>query len=291
MFCVRAAGMCFRWSDISDRMTARNDSALIAKQMAYAVMSATPQRFSIASVPPARTGPIIRATLNWIEFNAIALVKSCLPTSDGISDWYAGPPNACAVPVKESSGCAALRRPLSTERREDSSGGELYPLRCHQRQPAVVAINDDPADEREQHDRDLRRNASGEGDADVVSGTSQFSAGSASGADARKRHHGPESRGDAGRRQCDALALEWRSFGASLGWRDGPEPANCPYRNRKSGIRLPHPLIVRSADRTRQQPREHRVRECQLAGSDKAQSWRRAMNGGVYHIASQLDHH
>ncbi len=46
----------------------------------------------------------MRATLNWIEFNAIALVRSCLPTSEGISDWYAGPPNACAVPViKESS--------------------------------------------------------------------------------------------------------------------------------------------------------------------------------------------
>jgi hypothetical protein len=67
-------------------MTARNESALIAKQMASAVMSATPQRFSAASVPPARSGPSIRATLNWIEFNAIALVRSCLPTSEGISD-------------------------------------------------------------------------------------------------------------------------------------------------------------------------------------------------------------
>ena len=99
----------------------------------------------------------MRATLNWIEFNAIALVRSCLPTSDGISDWYAGPPNACAVPViKESSRmCHTSTTPEVHERGEDGCRGELYPLRCHQRQPAIVAIGDDPADEREQHDRQL----------------------------------------------------------------------------------------------------------------------------------------
>ena len=157
MFCVRAAGMCFRCRDIKDRMTARNDSALMAKQIASAVMSATSQRFSTARVPPARSGPSMRATLNWIEFNAIALVRSCLPTSEGISDWYAGPPNACAVPViKESSRmCHTSTTPEIHEHREDGGGGELHPLRGHQREPAIGAIGDDPADEREQHDRQL----------------------------------------------------------------------------------------------------------------------------------------
>ena len=58
----------------------------MAKQTAKAVMSATPARLNAASVAPASSGPSMRATLNWIELSAIALVRSCLPTSEGISD-------------------------------------------------------------------------------------------------------------------------------------------------------------------------------------------------------------
>ena len=157
MLCVRAAGMCLMCSDVNERMTARNESALRAKQMASAVMSATPHRFSTASVPPASSGPSMRATLNWIELSAMALVRSCLPTSEGISDWYAGPPNACAVPVMNDSSrmCQTWTLPKYTSAASDGGGGQLHPLRRHQREPPIVPIGDDPADEREQHDRQL----------------------------------------------------------------------------------------------------------------------------------------
>jgi hypothetical protein len=73
-------------SDISATITTRNDSALMLKQAAKAVMSGTPQRLNPASAAPASSGPTIRATLNWIEFSAIAFVRSFVPTSEGISD-------------------------------------------------------------------------------------------------------------------------------------------------------------------------------------------------------------
>ena len=84
--CVRAAGRCLMCSDINATMTTRNESALRLKQALRAVISGTSQRLNAASVAPASSGPIIRATLNWIELSAMALVRSCLPTSDGISD-------------------------------------------------------------------------------------------------------------------------------------------------------------------------------------------------------------
>ncbi len=36
---------------------------------------------------PAKSGPRTRATLNWIELSAMALGRSLLWTSDGMSDW------------------------------------------------------------------------------------------------------------------------------------------------------------------------------------------------------------
>ena len=44
-----------------------------------------------------------RARLNWVEFRAIAFGMSSRRTRFGRSDWYAGPPNACAVPVTPDS--------------------------------------------------------------------------------------------------------------------------------------------------------------------------------------------
>src|SRR6267378_1693357 len=52
---------------------------------------------------PNASGPSTRATLNWIELSATAFGRSFLSTSDGMSDWYAGPPNACATPVTNDS--------------------------------------------------------------------------------------------------------------------------------------------------------------------------------------------
>src|SRR6516164_7318723 len=68
---------------------ARNDSAFKPKH------HFSPNR---ARVNPPRAGPIVTARLNWIEFSAIAFGISSRSTNVGISDRYAGPPNACAVP-------------------------------------------------------------------------------------------------------------------------------------------------------------------------------------------------
>ena len=44
-----------------------------------------------------------RARLNWIELSATALGRCSLPTSVGINDWYAGPPNAWPQPEMNDS--------------------------------------------------------------------------------------------------------------------------------------------------------------------------------------------
>src|ERR1700692_649413 len=53
---------------------------------------------SFAKAWPASAGPIITATLNWMEFRAIAFGMSSFSTKVGMSAWYAGPPKAWANP-------------------------------------------------------------------------------------------------------------------------------------------------------------------------------------------------
>ena len=89
-----AGGRCFTVSDISATITTRNDRPFSPKQ------AAAPKA---AIVVLESSGPNTRARLNWIELSAIAFGRSFLWTSDGISDWYAGPPNACAKPVVNDS--------------------------------------------------------------------------------------------------------------------------------------------------------------------------------------------
>ena len=57
-----------------------------AYQALIASGSVNPHFANAASVAPANSGPSTRATLNWIELSAIALVKSRFSTSDGMSD-------------------------------------------------------------------------------------------------------------------------------------------------------------------------------------------------------------
>ena len=59
-------------------ITARNDSPFRPK---HATMP------KVASAPPAMSGPITRARLNWIELKAMAFGTCCRSTSDGSSDW------------------------------------------------------------------------------------------------------------------------------------------------------------------------------------------------------------
>src|SRR5579863_6202440 len=73
----------------SEIMGARNDSAFRPKH------HFSP---SLAKACPARAGPSMTATLNWIEFRAMAFGMSSLSTSVGIRAEYAGPPNAWANP-------------------------------------------------------------------------------------------------------------------------------------------------------------------------------------------------
>ncbi len=82
------------WSDSSATMTARNEMPFKAKH------TAMPNAVSAA---PAISGPITRARLNWIELRAIAFGRCSLSTRDGTSDWCAGPPKACAMPVMTES--------------------------------------------------------------------------------------------------------------------------------------------------------------------------------------------
>ena len=65
-------------SDISATITIRNDTPLSPKQ---------PTAPSVAMVTPAKSGPKTRARLNWIELSAMALGRSFLWMSDGISAW------------------------------------------------------------------------------------------------------------------------------------------------------------------------------------------------------------
>src|SRR4051812_20981671 len=96
-------GMCFTFNDISAQITTRNERALRAKQAAMAWGSLKPHFPNAAIVTPNASGPRTRATLNWIELSATAFGRSFFSTSDGMSDWYAGPPNACATPVMNDS--------------------------------------------------------------------------------------------------------------------------------------------------------------------------------------------
>src|ERR1700692_471543 len=57
---------------------------------------------NFAKACPASAGPTMTATLNWMEFNAMAFGMSSFSTRVGISAWKAGPPKACAKPeIKE----------------------------------------------------------------------------------------------------------------------------------------------------------------------------------------------
>ena len=64
-------------SDSNATMTTKNDRPLMMKQ------AAVPR---VASVTPARSGPMTLARLNWIEFRAMALGRLSLGTSEGMSD-------------------------------------------------------------------------------------------------------------------------------------------------------------------------------------------------------------
>ena len=63
-------------------MTARNDSPFSPKH------ATIPKAVRAA---PASSGPTTRARLNWMELSAIAFGKCIRFTSEGMSDWYAGP--------------------------------------------------------------------------------------------------------------------------------------------------------------------------------------------------------
>ena len=68
-------------------MTTRNETALRAKQSAIDCFSANPQMEAAESVAAKSSGPMTRATLNWMEFSATAFGRSFLSTSDGTSVW------------------------------------------------------------------------------------------------------------------------------------------------------------------------------------------------------------
>ncbi len=101
---VVATGVDTTCSDISEAMTTRNDRPFSAKH------AADP---SAASATPASRGPMMRARLNWMEFSAMALGISSRRTSIGRSDWYAGLPKACAVPVMHDSARISQMRTTS----------------------------------------------------------------------------------------------------------------------------------------------------------------------------------
>ena len=91
---MEAGGTCTLRRARMAAMTKRNEMPLIPKHITMP---------NDARAAPATTGPIIRARLNWMELSATALGRSSLPTSVGTSDWYAGPPKACAQPVSPDS--------------------------------------------------------------------------------------------------------------------------------------------------------------------------------------------
>jgi hypothetical protein len=64
--------------DDNEKITARKETPFNRKH------AAAPNP---AKANPAATGPMIRARLNWIEFNAIALEISFFSTRVGINDW------------------------------------------------------------------------------------------------------------------------------------------------------------------------------------------------------------
>ena len=111
-----------------------------------------------ASVAPASSGPNTRARLNWIEFSAIAFGRSFFSTSDGTSDWYAGPPNACAEPGDERQ---RQDVPDADDVPGDTSAASVNAVAictycdAEQQVAAIVAVGDDAADQRQQQDRQL----------------------------------------------------------------------------------------------------------------------------------------
>jgi hypothetical protein len=70
-------GVCFTCSDSSEPMTTRNEMPFSVKH------DTIPNR---CSATPARSGPMTRAMLNWIELSAIAFGRWSVLTSEGMSD-------------------------------------------------------------------------------------------------------------------------------------------------------------------------------------------------------------
>ena len=75
-------------------MTARKEMPLSVKHHAAPIT---------ASISPATAGPMIRALLNIIEFSAIALGRSFLPTNSGTSAWRPGASKALTTPNSAES--------------------------------------------------------------------------------------------------------------------------------------------------------------------------------------------
>ena len=78
----------------STTITTRNDALFMPKQ------AASPR---LVKTSPPTSGPMDCARLNWMELSATAFGSVWRGTSAGISDWNAGPPNACARPVANDS--------------------------------------------------------------------------------------------------------------------------------------------------------------------------------------------
>ena len=78
-------------SDISATITTRNDRPFSPKQ---AAVPKNERRAGEQRPEDAR-----EIELDRVERDRVRQIFLC--TSDGISDWYAGPPNACAKPVTE----------------------------------------------------------------------------------------------------------------------------------------------------------------------------------------------
>ena len=87
----------------------------------------------------------------------MAFGMSSRRTRFGSSDWYAGPPNAWAVPVMHDSArmCQTLHGVPVDEGGQREGRAHLHALRDQQHRPAIAAVGDHAADEREEQDRQL----------------------------------------------------------------------------------------------------------------------------------------
>ncbi len=108
-------------------------------------------------VTPASSGPKTRARLNWIELSAMAFGRSFL--CDERRDH--GLVGRSAERLRQPGGerqredVADVDAALIDERRQRERGGHLDELRADEQPPAIVAIGDDAAEQREEQDRQL----------------------------------------------------------------------------------------------------------------------------------------